>query len=307
MPIAIGVDIGGSHISSAAVNMNTLEIISGTYNNGAVDSKASKEEIFEHWAHVINKTLEKVKNEEILGIGMAMPGPFEYKKGIALFEENDKYEALYEVSVGEEFPGYLLIKNMKMRFLNDASSFGLGGYLSSKLKDAKKIIAVTLGTGFGASFLKNRVPVINGNDVPEGGCLWDKEFKESFADDYFSTRWFLQKHLELTGSNGIKGVKDIVEEDNGSTKEIFEEFAKNLSEFMLPYLEKFDADLLVLGGNITKAHSLFLPKLKQYWEQNNCNVATAIIENTEEASIIGSSYLFNELFWKSAKKELPTR
>lgn len=307
MPIAIGVDIGGSHISSAAVNMITLEILPGTYNNGAVDSKATKEEIFEDWAGVINKTLEKVKSEELLGIGMAMPGPFEYRKGIALFEENDKYETLYEVSVGEEFPKYLLIKNMKMRFLNDASSFGLGGYLTSKLKDAKKIIAVTLGTGFGASFLKNQVPVINGNDVPEGGCLWDKEFKESFADDYFSTRWFLQKHLELTGSDGIKGVKDIVEEDNGSTKEIFEEFAKNLSEFMLPHLEKFDADLLVLGGNITKAHSLFLPRLKQLWEQNDCNVATAVIENTEVASIIGASYLFNENFWKSVKKELPTR
>lgn len=307
MPIAIGVDIGGSHISSAAVDMDTLKTIPGTYNNGVVDNKATKEKILDRWANVINRTLEKVKNHELLGIGMAMPGPFEYKKGIALFEENDKYEALYEVSVSEELPQYLLEKNLKIRFLNDASSFGLGGSLTSRIRDAKKIIAVTLGTGFGASFLKNNIPVIRGNDVPEGGCLWDKEFKESFADDYFSTRWFLQKHLELTGSNGIKGVKDIVEEDSRSTKEIFEEFAKNLSEFMLPYLEKFDADLLVLGGNIAKSHSLFLPKLTKFWEQNDCKVATAIIEDTEEASIIGSSYLFNEHFWKSAKNELPSR
>ncbi|UJH90679.1 hypothetical protein LZ575_18205 [Antarcticibacterium sp. 1MA-6-2] len=149
--------------------------------------------------------------------------------------------------------------------------------------------------------------VVNGSDVPEGGCLWDKEFKESFADDYFSTRWFLQRHYDLTGSNGIKGVREIVNEDSISTKNIFEEFSQNLSRFMLPYLEKFDADLLVLGGNIAKAHALFLPKLKEYWEQKNCTVATNIIENTEEASIIGSSYLFNEEFWKSVKKELPTR
>ena len=174
MPIAIGVDIGGSHISSAAVNMDTLQPISGTYFNGAVDSKATKEEIFRSWGAVINNTLEKVGTEQLLGIGMAMPGPFQYQKGIALFEENDKYEALYKIDVGEEFPQYLSNKNLPLRFLNDASSFGLGGSLTSEMKNAKKVVAITLGTGFGASFFKDQVPVVNGDDVPEGGCLWDK-------------------------------------------------------------------------------------------------------------------------------------
>lgn len=307
MPIAIGVDIGGSHISSAAVNMETFQTIPGTYNNGVVDSKATIEEIFICWANVINRTIEEVKNEELLGIGMAMPGPFEYKKGVALFEKNDKYESLFGVPVGKEFPKYLSNKDLKLRFLNDASSFGIGGSFSSRIKFAQKIIAITIGTGFGASFLVDRVPMINGQDVPEGGCLWDKKFKKSFADNYFSTRWFLQRHLELTGSNGIKGVKEIVEEDSSNTKEIFEEFSQNLSEFMLPYMRNFNADLLVIGGNISKSHSLFLPKLTNYWEKKNFKIATAIIENTEEASILGSSYLFNEDFWKTAKEELPTR
>lgn len=287
--------------------MDTLQPIPGTYKNGVVDSKATKEEIFQCWANVINQTIEKVKEEEPLGVGMAMPGPFEYTQGIALFKKNDKYEALYEVCISEEFPKYLYKKSLQIRFLNDASSFGLGGSFITGLKDVKKIIALTLGTGFGASFLRNGVPVINGKDVPEGGCLWDKRFKEGFADEFFSTRWFLQRHLELTGSNGIKGVKEIVEEDNWSTRKIFDEFGQNLSEFMLPYLGKFDADLLVLGGNITKSHSLFLPKLKEYWMENNCKVSTATIENTEEASIIGSSFLFNEDFWASASKKVPGR
>ncbi|UJH90678.1 hypothetical protein LZ575_18200 [Antarcticibacterium sp. 1MA-6-2] len=146
MPIAIGVDIGGSHISSAAVNLLTHQTIPGTYHHGEVDSKASKDEIFKRWAAVINLTLQEVEENELLGIGVAMLGPFEYRKGIALFEENDKYEALFQVPVGEEFPKYLLYKDLKLRFLNDASSFGIGGALSTELKDAKNTIAVTLGT-----------------------------------------------------------------------------------------------------------------------------------------------------------------
>jgi len=196
---------------------------------------------------------------------------------------------------------------LELRFLNHASSFGLGGSLTSRLPNAEKIIAVTLGTGFGASFFRNRIPVINGKDVPAGGCLWDKDFKESFADEYFSTRWFLQKHFEKTGENNVSGVKDIVEENSESTKEIFAEFAENLSKFMLPYLQNFNADLLVLGGNISKSHPFFLSQLRDYWKNNNCDVETVVIEDTEEASILGSSFLFNEEFWKDAKEELPTR
>lgn len=307
MPIAIGVDIGGSHISSAAVNIDTLEIIPGTYHSGAVDSKADKEEILQSWGNVINCTLEKCKDPNLLGIGIAMPGPFEYTKGIALFEFNDKYEALHNVNIDQELRDYLSTQNLPIRFFNDASSFGLGGSLTSRADKAGRVIAVTLGTGFGASFLKDQIPVISAKDVPDGGCLWDKKYRESIADDYFSTRWFLQKYVELTGSNGISGVKEIVEENSSVTTKIFDEFADNLGNFMLVYLEQFNTDLLVLGGNIAKSHHLFLPKIKTYWEQNGIELETAIIENTEEASIIGSSYLFNDNFWQSVKDKLPAR
>ena len=305
MKIAVGVDIGGSHISSAAVNMETLKIIPGTHFNGYINSKASKEIIFEGWAHIINKTLKMLKNKDILGIGMAMPGPFEYSKGTAMFQGNDKYEALYKVSVANEFPQYLCKGNLSLRFLNDASSFGLGGALTKNAGNTKRVLAVTLGTGFGAAFLKDRIPVSNGGSVPEGGCLWDKKFKEGIADDYFSTRWFLKKHMELTGYSDIKGVKDLVYENNNSTYKIFDEFAENLSGFMLPYLQKFDPDLLILGGNIAKSYELFLPAVVQNWRQRDYEITIAVIENSEEIGIIGSSYLFQPEFWKKVKKELP--
>lgn len=306
-PIAIGVDIGGSHISSAAVNLETLRTISGTYRTGFVDSKATKEVIFRNWAHVINHTIKEVKGENLLGIGMAMPGPFDYRKGIAFFEKNDKYETLYNIHVGKEFQNFLSVKDLELRFLNDASSFGLGGSLKREFKDAKKIIAVTLGTGLGASFIKNGMPVISGKDVPTGGCLWDKKFKGSFADNYFSTRWFVKRYLELKGSNGIKGVKEIVEEGNDNTNRIFEEFAHNMSSFMFPYLKIFNADLMLLGGSIAKSYHLFLPIIMEKLQSKGCSIPVAILQNTEKASIIGSSYLFKENFWESAKNELPTR
>ena len=102
MSITIGVDIGGSHVTSAAVDLTTSKIISGTCYRGSVNSKASKDLIFKDWAKVINMTLSSVNSNEPIGIGFAMPGPFQYRTGRAMFEKNDKYEALYQVSVVHE-------------------------------------------------------------------------------------------------------------------------------------------------------------------------------------------------------------
>ncbi|MGS2737890.1 ROK family protein [Sinomicrobium sp. M5D2P17] len=302
MPVTIGVDIGGSHISSAAVDMERSEIIPGTYFRGDVNSKATKKEIFLKWAYVINKSLESLKNEQPLGVGIAIPGPFHYKEGIALFKRNDKYESLYGVSVLNELPSFLN-QELPIRFLNDATSFGIGAIYINKGANRQRIVAVTFGTGFGATFLKNGLPMVHEKNVPEGGYLWDKDFLDGIADDYFSTRWFLSRYKELSGKNEIIGVKELLELKDIDPTGIFEEFAENVNVFLMPYLKKFGADLLVIGGSIAKAHHYFLPAIYKKWLHQN--VSVTVIENTEEASIIGSAYLFDNVFWNQVKDELP--
>ena len=311
MAITIGVDIGGSHISSAAVNGDDFKIISGTYFSGAVDSKASKEIIIKKWAEIINKTIQVIEETQLLngtiGIAFSMPGPFQYQTGIAMFEGNDKYEALYKVSVSDELLKYLIIKDVTFRFLNDASCFGVGGALKEESKaDTNKVIAITLGTGFGATFLDNKLPVTQGITVPHNGCLWDKKYKDNIADNYFSTRWFLNQYEKSTGEKLTDGVKEIASIENYATAKIFDDFANNLSEFLTPYIVDFDADLLVIGGNIAKSNRLFLSKLEENFKKQHISLPISIIENTEETSILGSSYLFNEVFWEKLKAELPS-
>ncbi len=311
MSITIGVDIGGSHISSAAINGNDFVIIPQTYFSGPVDSKASKEVIIKKWAEIINQTIqavqqtsEYVENDKI-GIAFSMPGPFQYESGIAMFEGNDKYEALYNVSISQELIKYLSTKNVSFRFLNDASCFGVGGCLKENAVDVEKVIAITLGTGFGAAFLDYKLPITQGENVPHNGCLWDKPFQDSIADNYFSTRWFLNEYEKSTGKKLTDGVKEIASIEDFSTAKIFDDFANNLTDFLAPFIIKFDADLLILGGNIAKSHRLFLSKVQENLKKQNIDLAISIVENTEQTSILGSSYLYNEVFWERIKAELP--
>lgn len=311
MSITIGVDIGGSHISSAAVNGNDFVIIPGTYFSGAVDSKASKEVIIKKWADIINQTIQIIQEtydyslSDTIGIAFSMPGPFQYETGIAMFEGNDKYESLYNVSVSEELLKYLSTQNVSFRFLNDASCFGVGGSLKQESELNSKVIAITLGTGFGAAFLDNKLPITQGSNVPHNGCLWDKPFEDSIADNYFSTRWFLSQYENITGNKLTDGVKEIAGIEDYSTAKIFDDFANNLSEFLAPFIIDFQADLLILGGNIAKSNRLFLAKFQENLKSKNIDIAISIVENTEQTSILGSSYLFNEVFWERIKAELP--
>lgn len=311
MSITIGVDIGGSHISSAAVNGNDFVIIPGTYFSGAVDSKASKEVIIKKWADIINQTIQIIQEtydyslSDTIGIAFSMPGPFQYETGIAMFEGNDKYESLYNVSVSEELLKYLSTQNVSFRFLNDASCFGVGGSLKQESDANSKVIAITLGTGFGAAFLDNKLPITQGSNVPHNGCLWDKPFEDSIADNYFSTRWFLSQYESITGNKLTDGVKEIAGIEDYSTAKIFDDFANNLSEFLAPFIIDFQADLLILGGNIAKSNRLFLAKFQENLKSKNIDISISIVENTEQTSILGSSYLFNEVFWERIKAELP--
>ncbi|UJH92863.1 ROK family protein [Antarcticibacterium sp. 1MA-6-2] len=135
--------------------------------------------------------------------------------------------------------------------------------------------------------------------------MWDKKFKDGVADDYFSTRWFVQRYNQLSGKEGINGVKEIVAANDRYTQEVFKEFSENLGEFLAPYVHGFNPDILIIGGNIAKAHELFLPAVLENFESANFNLTMKIIENTEEAGIVGSSYLFHPDFWSRLKKELP--
>ena len=141
--------------------------------------------------------------------------------------------------------------------------------------------------------------------MPHNGCLWDKPFEDSIADNYFSTRWFLSQYESITGNKLTDGVKEIAGIEDYSTAKIFDDFANNLSEFLAPFIIDFQADLLILGGNIAKSNRLFLAKFQENLKSKNIDIAISIVENTEQTSILGSSYLFNEVFWERIKAELP--
>lgn len=304
--IAIGADIGGSHITCAAVDLNSGEIIRQTVAERAVDNKAQAGTIIKVWSEAVSGSMSGVPLAHIRGIGFAMPGPFDYVKGISYIKGVAKYENLYGINVGDAIASTLDIAGtIPVRFINDASAFAVGEAWAGSAKGYSRSVSITFGTGFGSAFIADKIPVCDGPQVPRIGCVYHLPYKQGIADDYFSTRWFLGRYKELTGKD-LSGVKELV--SNAEEKvvaDLFREFGENSAKFLAPWLKKFDAEILVIGGNISHAYDRFGRIFEASLKDNNWNGAVALSKLKEDAALIGSAYLFNDRFWNDVQHALP--
>lgn len=300
--IAIGVDVGGSHVSCTAYNLTTKQLLANSTSETDLNNHGLPDEIIAAWGKTIGKTMEITGAENVEGIGFAMPGPFDYIKGIPLFTgENGKYENIYGIDVPHKLRAYLnLNTDFKIRFINDATAFAIGENQVGKAKNFAHSLSVTLGTGFGSAFIKNGLPIVDGDEVPENGCLWHLPFENGIADDYFSTRGLIHRFEKATGEK-MPGVKQIAElaNNNKAAKDLFDDFGTKMGLFLQPWIEQFGIEIFVMGGNISRAYNLFGDSLNKYLKNANLNMKVAVSELKESASFIGAATLVDDEFYKS--------
>ena len=304
---AIGTDVGGSHISCALVDLEKGELVEGTNSEGDVDNKADEDTILKGWADVLSKSLKSINKDELAGIGFGMPGPFEYANGIGRFAQVDKYESLNGVDVASKLKVLLgLDDSTPLRFMNDASAFAVGEAWLGSAADAVKNMSITLGTGFGSAFVDAGIPVVEGDSVPEMGCVWHLPYANGIADDSFSTRWFIKRYKEETGLE-VSGARPIAEAatTNPKAADIFTQYGNNMGEFLGQWLKKFDAKVLVIGGNVTGAYNLFGPAFEAALKLQGVNTRITLSSLKEDAAIIGSARMLNSDYWNTIKPIIP--
>lgn len=285
----LGVDIGGSHIASAIVDVKARAIVLQTKAHRALDSQQKALKILNIWVACIKETLNNCNDFEIDGVGISMPGPTNYKDGISKMRGCNKYEQLY----GLDIRNYLwkelkewVNEPSKITFVNDANSFLLGEKWIANIED-ENIAAITLGTGIGSGFSVNDKIVTTGENVPSNGEVYNVPFKTKTAEDWISTRWFLKTYKERFGTSA-KNVKEIAEKARASEKAraIFEDFGENLGGFLAPVLKKFKTDTLIFGGNITKSYDLFKTAFENNFKEDLPKIHFA--KETENSAILGA-------------------
>lgn len=288
---SVGIDIGGSHISAALMD-EKKEWMEGSYTVLPINPDISKNEFAAILKSLMGVLLDLLVPGSVLKeIGMAVPGPFLYRHGIAaLMPENGKLFNLFGLHLPSLLYPCLTPNNPNIATFNDAVCFGTGSLGMEGVKNHKNVLAITLGTGLGSVFFKNGVVETEGNGLPEQGFLYNQSFKQGIADDYFSTRGILTRfhQLQQQPAPHALAVSDLALKGNTGALATYESFGKDLAAFLCPFLANTNTDCIVIGGSIAKSAPLFVPYMEQYFQNRQMAINLVTVKSTSETIIQGA-------------------
>lgn len=291
---AVGIDIGGTHITTAIIDINNMQLIDLSLHKEFFDSNMPVDEVMSIWEKSIRTSIENSKVENVMGLSVCMPGPFDYENGICWIKDQSKYEHFYGLNVRYLFQGTLnLSSEFPIFFENDAVCFGKGEVYKDAQNLSKKVMAITLGTGLGACFIDKGVSVATGETVPADAEIYNLPFKESIAEDYVSARGLLKSYKTITGqtlNNGLELFNLAVAEDADAIK-VFEQMGEDLAEIVIPWLQKFNANGFIIGGKIANASAFFLPAFNRKINETGIEIEISISKDNEVAALIGAASL----------------
>lgn len=288
MRALVGVDIGGSHITSSLIDLSNDCVIQNSRVRNAVNTHGSKEEILSVWTENISAVISHVQHDlSSIRIGIAMPGPFNYQDGISYIQGMNKLESLYKTNIRTALSSSLGIPGENFIFMNDAEAFLFGEANCGSVKGLNKVLGLTLGTGLGSAVYHH------------GSCLdanlGISSFRDGIVEDYLSTRWFVAKYKILSG-NTIKDARAVLEAPKSDrfAVAIFQEFIENLTEFVFRFINLESPQAVVLGGNISRAFPTFSDQLNKNLLNRGTHVPVVASKLWEDAAMIGVACSWNK-------------
>jgi glucokinase len=252
-PCVLVYDVGGSHISAAVCFKEGYRL--GTVVRANHPAEQTSDAFVEVLHSLGAQAAEGVEGAE--GAELAMPGPFDYEKGISWMKHKMAY--LYGVNVSEALAARFAWKASQVRFLNDAAAYLLGEVGAGAARGVKRVVCFTLGTGVGSGFAVDGHVVTEGKGVPPGGEIWNVPYEGGIVEDQISTRALQRAYMERKGQEReVASIAHYAIGGDPVSIAVFEEFGRNLGIALKKLLNDFAPDVVVLGGGISRSASLFL-------------------------------------------------
>lgn len=293
----IGIDLGGSHIAIGVINNDGFIVEKIEKRLMAKEKKNIETSIEEYITENIKKLTKKYKIAEI---GIAVPGTI---------CEN---RIIKSVNLGVE--NYNLVENLNkkinipIKIKNDAKCAAIAENKIGALKNYKRTIFLTLGTGIGGAVIING-KLLETGDLP--GCEFGHMIiqkdgikcncgKNGCFEKYASMKALknnLRKSLGLDEKTRGQELLDMIRknEENEKIKPIIEEYIEYLSIGISNLINIFEPEAIGIGGSFIYFADVLLDKLKKniqdkkylFNERKELIIVPAALGN--DAGIIGST------------------
>ena len=194
----------------------------------------------------------------LAGIGVAIPGPFDYKEGI--FRMKHKFAAAF----GDSFRSLAAVpKNIELKFIHDVNAPLKGAIKMLGLQESNTAL-VTLGTGLGFSHAIRGSIQLDPSGSPALG-LWDLPLPGGgILEDEISARGISNAFEARTGEKGRSAysIARMAYAGNESAQEVYSSVGEKLGSALQDLLEQLRIDTLLVGGQIAASLSLMIEPLR---------------------------------------------
>jgi glucokinase len=253
-------EIGGSHVTAALVDLPAAAVMPGTLRRDPLDASGAAPGVLES----IIACASGLPTPRGAAWGVAIPGPFDYRRGVAWFTGVGKFDSLYGMDLGAALAGRLPGPPGHLRFLNDAHAFLRGEWLFGAAAGHGRCAGITLGTGIGSAFLRHGRIQHGGPAVPPQGRVDLLRIDGRPLEEVVSSRAITCAYRRLAAATVTSVAEIAARAANGDpiAADVFHTAFERLGAALAPWLASFRATALVAGGAMTGSWNLIKPALQ---------------------------------------------
>ncbi|MDR1524654.1 MAG: ROK family protein [Tannerella sp.] len=254
------IDVGGTFLKSAVLDEKG-EIPEDSYFTLAACSEDTHDVVWEVFLEAVNHGKAVVANAgyRLGGIGIAFPGPFDYRNAISLMKH--KFQSLYGINIRERlYSTSEIAHDTPIVFLHDVEAVLVGELCKGKSKSIDNAVVVTLGTGLGFSFCQKRR--IQRNDL--GGpaiSIYNLPYKDGILEDYVSKRGIIRLYESfggnISGNPDVDVIGEKADQGDEAAAGAFREAGRILAAALEPLLAEHSIECILFGGQISRSFHLF--------------------------------------------------
>jgi glucokinase len=247
-------EVGGTHVTAALVDPDGWQVRSALRRD--VDAQAGADELIAAWAEAAASAGAQPGDRW----GVAMPDPFDYLHGIALFDAGvAKFGALHGVDVGAALRSAISPQPDSLAFVNDADAFALGEWTAGAARGARRCAGLTLGTGIGSGWLVDGVVTDPG--TPPGGRIHQMTIDGVPLEDVVSRRAIRRAYATAGGDPAldVREIAGLARSGDGVARNVLAVAFRALGGVVARCTAAFGADVLVVGGSMSASWDLLEP------------------------------------------------
>jgi glucokinase len=241
--MTIGVDLGGTNIRAGIKTGHSIINRSQT----VLENKHSLDHTLGQLIDLINPLVQP----SVKGIGVAVPSVVDTKKGV-----------VYNVVNIPSWERVELKDILEKKFAlpvcidNDANCFTLGEYLFGNTKPNSYMVGLVIGTGLGTGIMADgKIFAGSNSGAGEIGYI---PYRDKDFEFYCSSSFFKECH----NTTALAAYEQALRGD-GEAIAIWKEFGVHLGNVVKAVVYTYDPEVIVFGGSIAKAYTLFENSMRQ--------------------------------------------